>query len=107
MIYFFGEHDQSNYVGILTSLTSSVVVVSSHVFGYIHQRVGKGPVLALGCICFFAVASLWSLLGLVDVYSLQVVGRDTFEGTLRAKFADFFSDEREGGPSRTLCCRMA
>ena len=69
------------------------------------KSTGKGPVLIVGALTFMAMSSIflirptisnWSWTGLLIVYSLMGVGRATFEGTLRATFADFFSNDKEG-----------
>jgi MFS family permease len=75
------------------------------VFGRLGSKTGKGPILILGAMCFFGVvfpfvvqpnASQYSWPVLVAIYSLHGTGRATFEGTLKATFADFFPQEREG-----------
>lgn len=77
----------------------------SLVFGRVSQKTGKGPILVLGALCFLAVVlpfiivpnmEQWGWFPLVVVYSLHGTGRATFEGTLKATFADYFPYEKEG-----------
>jgi MFS family permease len=95
----------SKYIGILSSWISAVAAGMSLVFGRLGSKTGKGPILILGAMCFFGVvfpfvvqpnASQYSWPVLVAIYSLHGTGRATFEGTLKATFADFFPQEREG-----------
>lgn len=44
----------------------------------------------------FPNGSDWNRISLLFVYTLLGVGRATFEGTLRATFADMFPNEKEG-----------
>jgi len=98
----------SAYVGFLTSITSLVAAIMSVVLAHVAEYIGRGPVLLLGAASFFLVAFLfvihpileqWNLFSLLVVYSLQGIGRATFEGTLRAEFAIVFSNEKEGAVS--------
>jgi MFS family permease len=93
------------YIGVLTSWVSAVAAAMSLVFGRLGSRIGKGPILILGALCFFGVvfpfvvqpdASKYGWAMLVVIYSLHGTGRATFEGTLKATFADYFSQEKEG-----------
>jgi hypothetical protein len=95
-----------SFVGVLVAIHNSVAAVAAIVFGqFLSPRYGKGVVLTLGAHAFGGVAFLfliqpdltkWNWPLLVLVYSLQGVGRATFEGELKAVFADFFSYEKEG-----------
>jgi MFS family permease len=95
----------SKYIGILSSWVSAVAAGMSLLFGRLAPTIGKGPILVLGSLCFFGVAFPfivqpdatrygWGLL--IMVYTLHGTGRATFEGTLKATFADYFSYEKEG-----------
>jgi MFS family permease len=95
----------SKYIGILSSWVSAVAAGMSLVFGKLAPKIGKGPILMLGAMCFFGVVFPfvlqpdatkygWGLL--IMVYSLHGIGRATFEGTLKATFADYFPYEKEG-----------
>ena len=95
----------SKYIGILSSWVSAVAAGMSLVFGRVSPRTGKGPILMLGAVCFFGVVFPfviqpnaesygWALLLLV--YTCHGIGRATFEGTLKATFADYFPYEKEG-----------
>lgn len=95
----------SRYVGGLSSLTAIVAAGASLGLSRVAQRYGKGIVLVGGALCFAGVAfpfllqpnaTAWGWFGLVVVYSLQGLGRATFESTLKATFADYFSYEKEG-----------
>lgn len=95
-----------SYVGMLVAIHGIVAAGCSLGFGQLSQtRVGKGPIIVIGALSFASVAIpfffrpileewTWSLL--ILVYSLQGVGRATFEGTLKAVFADYFPHEKEG-----------
>jgi Major Facilitator Superfamily len=96
---------EEKYVGLLTAWVSCVAGAMSLVFGRMTLITGKGPILVIGSLCFLAVAfpflvwpdvSQWSWLPLIFVYSMHGTGRATFEGTLKATFADYFSYEKEG-----------
>lgn len=112
----------SRYIGALSSWVSAVAAGMSLVFGRIAASSSlststsssssssssfgsKGSILILGAVCFLGVVFPfliepnaekygWSLL--IMVYTLHGVGRATFEGTLKATFADYFSYEKEG-----------
>jgi MFS family permease len=95
----------SKYVGGLSALVAAVAAVMSLVLAPVAQKCGKGPVLVGGALCFFGVAfpfvvqpdaANWGWGGLIMVYTLQGMGRATFESTLKATFADYFSYEKEG-----------
>lgn len=59
-----------------------------------ESREGFG--LTGGLFILVPNATDWGWLGLLFVYSLMGIGRATFEGTLKAAFADYFPYEREG-----------
>jgi len=95
---------RASFVGILVAFHGIAAAISSLVFGRVSQRVGKGPILYFGAVCFAWVAipfliqpnlKRWTFGKLVGVYCIQGIGRATFEGTLKAMFADFFSYEKE------------
>jgi MFS family permease len=99
--------NDSRYVGALTSWMALCAAVMS----LFSSRISvKGPVLITGALCFFFVsfpfmfveAPEWNLFGLLTIYSLQGVGRATFESTLKATFADYFSTETEGAFSNII-----
>jgi MFS family permease len=99
-------HDSSSsYVGLLVAIHGGVAAVCSLIFGQWSQRIGKGPILILGALSFAAVAvpfliqpnlQEWTWGLLIMVYAFQGMGRATFEGTLKAIFADYFPIEKEG-----------
>ncbi|GAX22536.1 hypothetical protein FisN_14Hh159 [Fistulifera solaris] len=97
-------HDsQTRSIGLLSAWTSAVAATMSLAFGKITN---KGIILTLGSVCFLCVAApflmtnftlgRWNTVGVVVVYTLHGIGRATFEGTLKASFADLFSHEKEG-----------
>jgi len=95
----------SAVVGIFGSVVASVAAIMSIVFGAIACKKGKGFVLNIGAWSFFMVPFLfvikpntesWGWFSLLFVSVMMGVGRATFESTLRAVFADFFSHEKEG-----------
>jgi hypothetical protein len=97
--------DGDKYIGVLSSWVSAVAAGMSLVFGRLGPTVGKGPILIVGAVCFLGVvfpfvvqpdASQYGWGLLIMVYSLHGVGRATFEGTLKATFADYFAYEKEG-----------
>jgi len=98
--------NNSIYIGILFSITSAVAAILSIVFAYLAQRTGKGIILTIGSLSFFMVGFMfiwfpniedqWNQSLLVILFTLQGVGRATFESTLRATYADMFSHEKEG-----------
>jgi MFS family permease len=92
-------------VGLLTAWLSGVAAFMSLVFGRAAQKTGKGPVLIVGALCFLGVVvpfllvpdiERWTWFPLVLVYTMHGTGRATFEGTLKATFADYFPGEKEG-----------
>jgi MFS family permease len=62
--------------------------------------------LIIGILSFFTIPSLflvnpnlregWGLGSLIFIYTLQGIGRATFEGSLKAQFAVIFPKEKEG-----------
>lgn len=99
------QDDQSKFVGIFNALASCAAAFMSLVFGRIAPHIGNGPVLIFGALCFFGVVfpfvlvpdtTKWTTAPLMLAYILHGSGRATFEGTLKATFADFFAFEKEG-----------
>lgn len=97
---------QSSWVGLLVAVHGTVAAAASLLFGRISAVTGrKGPILVVGLVCFASVAipfliqpdlQAWNWKLLLFVYSAEGIGRATFEGTLKAVFADYFSYEKEG-----------
>jgi MFS family permease len=96
------KDSNSEYIGLLSSITSAVGGIMSIVFGYIAPMVGNDSILMLGCIsfflvsfCFFAFPSLstWTISWVILIYVIQGVGRATFEGSMKAEFAIVFPDK--------------
>lgn len=97
-------HDTNKrFVGLFSALSAAVAATSSLIFGQLTHH--KGSVLILGAFSFMLVAVLflaqpdlsqWTWIMLTCVYCAQGVGRATFEGALRAIFADYFPGEKEG-----------
>lgn len=99
------DDPSSKFVGVFTSWTAAVAAGMSLLFGKVAPITGRTPILIGGAVSFFAVvfpflvqpdAHQYSWEALLFVYTMQGVGRATFEGTLKATFADFFAYEKEG-----------
>jgi MFS family permease len=99
------KDDNSTSVGLFNAWVSCVAAIMSLLFGRISSHVGNGPILILGAICFAAVVfpflvipdtKQWSVTLLTFIYTFHGCGRATFEGTLKATFADYFAYEKEG-----------
>jgi len=97
----------SKYVGLYTSITSLVASGASLFFGRIQSqmRYGKERVLTSGALSYLAIAlqflvfpdgNNWTAFTLMSSYILLGIGRATYEGTLRAVFADVFPHHKEG-----------
>lgn len=118
-------HDYSSrYVGVFTALSSTVAAILSWAFGALDwlshsldeeadssilskfvRCINKERILTAGAVSYLLIALLfllfpsfasWNFTSLTLVYVLLGMGRSTYEGTLRAVFADFFPQEREG-----------
>lgn len=92
-------------IGLYNAWVSCVAAAMSLLFGKISSRTGKGPVLIVGALCFVGVVFPfvvmpdthgWGVPLLLFVFTCHGTGRATFEGTLKATFADFFAHEKEG-----------
>lgn len=102
-------HDSdSHFIGIFSSWMALVAALISLVTTKIPK---KGPVLIAGAMSFFFVAfpflvwpdaTMWNIQGLVLVYTLQGIGRATFESTLKATFADYFPSDSVGAFSNII-----
>ena len=97
----------STYVGLYTAITSLVAAIASLVFGYLQSsngrmHCGKNGALTTGAASYLIISLLflflltWDRGALILVYTLLGIGRATYEGTLRAVFADYFTAEKEG-----------
>merc|ERR1712118_176791 len=74
-------------------------------FASMSVKVGKGPVVLVGALCFMLIPVLvlvggsgvhdWGY-GLVVFYILQGLGRAVYESTNKAVFADFFPENAPG-----------
>jgi MFS family permease len=102
------DDDGSRYVGFLSSWMALTAALLSLVTTRIPQ---KGPVLIVGATSFFFVAfpfvlqpdaTKWNVYGLIAIYTLQGVGRASFESTLKATFADYFATESAGAFSNII-----
>mmetsp|Transcript_17003 Transcript_17003/g.28226 ORF Transcript_17003/g.28226 Transcript_17003/m.28226 type:complete len:488 (+) Transcript_17003:114-1577(+) len=102
------DDQDSHYVGVLSAWMALTAALLSLVTTRIPQ---KGPVLIAGAMSFFFVAfpfvvqpdaSAWNLQGLIVIYTLQGVGRASFESTLKATFADYFASESAGAFSNII-----
>ena len=100
-----------NYILLLFSWVAIVAAGMSLVFGKIAPIVGKGPILITGACCFFLVAFPFVLQpdankygwnALLFVYTMQGIGRATWESTFKAMFMDYFSYEKEGASANII-----
>eukprot|EP00540_Astrosyne_radiata_P011684 CAMPEP_0116826950 /NCGR_PEP_ID=MMETSP0418-20121206/2819_1 /TAXON_ID=1158023 /ORGANISM="Astrosyne radiata, Strain 13vi08-1A" /LENGTH=215 /DNA_ID=CAMNT_0004455653 /DNA_START=99 /DNA_END=746 /DNA_ORIENTATION=+ len=100
--YVNTEVVESKYVGILTGWLALVGAAMSLVLSKVAN---KSMAMILGCLCFFAIGSFFAMqpepsaIGIVPillVYTVHGIGRAPFESTLRATFADYFAQEKEG-----------
>jgi hypothetical protein len=106
-------------VGLLVAIHGIVAALGSVVFGRLSQSTlpssdtaatsrsrdqKKEGILIVGAVAFGLVALPflvqpnlvdWTWGGLIVVYSLEGVGRASFEGTLKALFADYFANHLE------------
>lgn len=99
-------HDsQNSFVGVLVAIHGLVAAGCSLLFGKLTHYTGKGPILILGSLAFASVAlpfliqpdlTRWNWKHIIALYAIQGVGRATFEGSLKAIFADYFAYEKEG-----------
>jgi MFS family permease len=103
--------DRSSLVGLFVAVHGGSAALCSYLFGHLSQRIGKGPVLIIGATAFAGVAfpfllrpsvNEWTYGMLLTVYALEGVGRATYEGTLRAIFADFFPYQKEAAFSNII-----
>jgi len=92
-----------NYIGAFTAIPAGVAAILSLVTGRVAKYTGKGPVLIGGALAFGALAGMFLIFPegeswafLITAFTLMGIGRSTFEGTLRATFADYFSKDLEG-----------
>lgn len=97
--------NRSKYVGALSAWSAVVASISSLLFDIWARACGKGPVMIVGALSFFGVAfpflvlpdlSKWGFELFILVYALYGTGRAVFEGTLKAIFAEYFPNEKEG-----------
>lgn len=91
-----------NYIGYLGSVVAGTAAICSLGFGAVQKQYGKGVLLILGQVCFFSEAAfclmfsnaqLGDYLPLFLLYAVHGVGRSTFESTMRATFADIWTDD--------------
>mmetsp|Transcript_28975 Transcript_28975/g.43774 ORF Transcript_28975/g.43774 Transcript_28975/m.43774 type:complete len:459 (-) Transcript_28975:98-1474(-) len=94
--------ENSRYVGVLSAWISMVAAIASLLLKRVHDR---GVIVICGAMAFFFVAfpflvqpdaRRWSIFGLMIIYTLQGIGRATFESTLKAIFVEYFPDETAG-----------
>lgn len=102
------DDEKSRYVGALSAWMALTAALLSLVTSRVAQ---KGAVLIIGAMSFFFVAfpfvvqpdaTQWNIVGLVVIYTLQGVGRASFESTLKATFADYFAAEPAGAFSNII-----
>ena len=98
----------SHFIGVLTSWTALVAGLVSLATAMTSR---KAHVMVAGVACFFLVAfsflvqpdvTLWNIYGLITIFTLQGIGRASFESTLKAIFADFFPSDSVGAFSNLI-----
>eukprot|EP00804_Cyclotella_cryptica_P023637 CCRYP_011966-RA/>CCRYP_011966-RA protein AED:0.22 eAED:0.22 QI:1553/1/1/1/0.25/0.2/5/1326/562 len=101
--WLFGALDWLSHSLVIESQDSScrrIFVKSIKFFEPNKERILTAGAMAYMLIAFlfliFPSFSTWNINSLLLIYILLGIGRSTYEGTLRAVFADFFPDEREG-----------
>lgn len=91
----------------LSAWSCLVAALSCLFFGRMTRYVGKKFILQLCVLCFFFTVfpfliipnpknGHWDWTWLVIIFSFLGLGRASYEGTLRATYADFFPYEKEG-----------
>jgi MFS family permease len=112
------DDDQSKYVGALSAWSAIVSSGMSLVFDAWSRRHNngvnqQGSVQIMGCCAYLSIvlpfllfpdlqAGPWGWGLLLLVYFMYGAGRSTFEGSLKAIFADFFPHEKEGAYSNIV-----
>lgn len=110
------QDDQSKYVGALSAWSAIVSSGMSLVFDYWSRRLSnQGAVQIVGCCAYLCIVlpfllfpdltgedGPWGWGLLLLVYFMYGAGRSTFEGSLKAIFADFFPHEKEGAYSNIV-----
>jgi MFS family permease len=87
----------ANFIGFAGALSSALAAVLCQVLGTVSQKIGKGPVLLLGSVCFALLGALskcgdpteWGW-GVLVFYVCMGVGRAVYESTNKAIFAEYF-----------------
>ena len=105
----FGALDWLSHSSVISDEDSSI---HNKLVRYIRYcEPNKERILTAGAISYLLIALLfllfpsyesWSFGSLFVIYILLGIGRSTYEGTLRAVFADFFPHEREGAFSNII-----
>ena len=107
--WVFGVFDWLSHSSSSTMLgvpaTSPTPTTAKSVMHFIIPLVTKCSVLTLGVISYLLIALLfllfpsfssWNVPSLLVIYILLGIGRSSYEGALRAIYADFFPAEKEG-----------
>jgi len=100
----------SSFIGFAGAILSGLAAVLSKVFAPIAAKIGKGPILALGSVCFLCLGVLSKWFGQPDAegkggwtdwgytcvvfYIFMGVGRAVYESTNKAIIGDFYAGPR-------------
>mmetsp|Transcript_23478 Transcript_23478/g.35647 ORF Transcript_23478/g.35647 Transcript_23478/m.35647 type:complete len:478 (+) Transcript_23478:131-1564(+) len=97
------KDSESRFVGIFSSWTALVAALVSLMTSFSSTR-GSISIVS-GILCFslisfsfliFPDSTTWNIWGLIVIYTLQGIGRATFESTLKATFATYFAEHSTG-----------
>ncbi|GAB5359135.1 hypothetical protein AAMO2058_000518500 [Amorphochlora amoebiformis] len=91
-------------IGYMTAIIPATATLMSFPYSTFSDKMGKAPVMIVGCISYFLIAVLVSAIskesltslgwGLVWIYIVAGNGRAVFEGTNKAMIADLFPEHK-------------
>eukprot|EP00928_Gymnodinium_smaydae_P078732 TRINITY_DN62821_c0_g1_i1.p1 TRINITY_DN62821_c0_g1~~TRINITY_DN62821_c0_g1_i1.p1 ORF type:complete len:463 (-),score=42.16 TRINITY_DN62821_c0_g1_i1:196-1518(-) len=93
------------FLGFAGAMLSGLAAILSKVCGLVSERIGKGPVVAIGAIAFLMLGicskfvgepSTWGW-GVLVFYMFMGIGRAVYESTNKAIFADMFPGAKSAG----------
>lgn len=100
----------AKFIGFAGAMLSGLAAILALVFGPIAARIGKGPILAAGCVAFASLAILSKLASHYDpggkylasdwgdavvlFYVMMGIGRAVYESTNKAIIADVFPGDK-------------
>jgi len=100
----------SSAAPMLAAFTALLAAVLARIYGEVSARVGKGPLVVVGALCFCSIGLCFFALSCCDgwgwwllvLYTLQGSGRAVFESTNKGIFADLFPREPVGAFSNSM-----